>query len=166
MHTQGSRMHRKRQSEGQAVGRGPQSGAVFWGGHTVPGQIADSFKGSLHWPGAIEALLGPATLTAQPLHPSAMQEETFTLSHWTLAQATAASSGGHTAGPCPSAQHLVLFGWLEQGSRKPRGSMLGAVETGRQVHGSWMQTSESRTLGSNLDATSGVISVQEKSLGH
>jgi len=47
-HTQGSRIHRKVQSAGQALGRGPQLGALFFGGQTVPGQMVDSFRGRRH----------------------------------------------------------------------------------------------------------------------
>jgi len=80
-HTQGSRIQRKFQSAGQALGRGPQSGALFIGGHTVPGQIEDSFRGKRQRVGAIEAPSGPVTLIEQLLHPSGAQEEIFTPLH-------------------------------------------------------------------------------------
>jgi len=67
-------MHRKVQSAGQALGRGPQSGALFFGGQTVPGQIADSLRGKRHRLGAIEDPSGPVTLIAQLLHPSGEQD--------------------------------------------------------------------------------------------
>jgi len=89
--TQGSRIHRKFQSAGHAVGRAPQSGALFIAGHTVPGQMEDSFRGNLQRFGAIEELLGPMTLMAQLLQASAAHEEIFTPLHWTVAHARVAS---------------------------------------------------------------------------
>jgi len=132
VHTQGSRIHRRFQSAGQALGRGPQSGALFIGGHTVPGQIADSFKGKRQRVGATDAPSGPVTLIAQLLHPSGPHDEIVTPSHFTVAHAKAASSAGHTKGPLPSAQHFPSL----QGKRNPGGSMFGEVEIGRHVQGS------------------------------
>jgi hypothetical protein len=131
-HTQGSLIQRKFQSAGQALGRGPQLGALFIGGHTVPGQIEDSLRGKRQRVAAIEAPSGPVTLIAQLLQPSEAQEEIFTPLHWTVAHASAASSGGHTKGPFPSRQHFSPL----HGRRKPGGSMFGEVEIGRHVQGS------------------------------
>lgn len=161
-HTHGSRIHRKVQSEGQALGRAPQSGALLLRGQTVPGQIADSFNGKRQRLGAIEDPSGPVTLMAQLLQPSGEQDVMLIPLHCTVAHASAASSAGHTKGPCPSAQHCPAL----QGRRKPGGSMLGEVDTGRQVQGSCTHTSEAAMRGSSWAAVTLLMSLHEKFLGH